>query len=128
MTAPKAKSNKSKTRKMKAYESFSDWKKDQSPRNQRLVVSLVRLIKETAPHLSATVKWGQGCWVDDGTPKIFMHAEEDHLQFGFFNGANLKDPGKVLTGKGKYVRHVKVYTQKDINEDVLGDLIRQTMK
>jgi hypothetical protein len=122
------KSNESKPRKMKAYESFSEWKKDQSPRNQRLVVSLARLIKDTAPHLTATVKWGQGCWVDDGRPKMFVHPEEDHLQFGFFNGATLEDPEQVLTGKGKYVRHVKVYTRKDINTDILGDLIRQAMK
>jgi hypothetical protein len=113
---------------MKAYESFSDWKNDQSIRNRRLIAPLVRLLKETAPHLTATVKWGQGCWVDKGTPKIFLHTEEDHLQFGFFRGATLEDPANVLTGKGKYVRHVKVYARKDIQHDILGDLIRQAMR
>jgi hypothetical protein len=37
----------------------------------------------------------------------------------------MKDPAKLLTGKGKYVRHVKIRTPKDIDARALSRLIVQ---
>ncbi|HEX2879192.1 MAG TPA: DUF1801 domain-containing protein [Polyangiaceae bacterium] len=110
---------------MKAYASFAEWKKDQSAKHQRLVGALQRMIKGVAPHLVTTVKWGQGCFVDGDEPKLYIHAEPDHLQLGFYRGASLKDPAKLLAGKGKYVRHVKIRTPKDIDALALSRLIVQ---
>jgi hypothetical protein len=112
---------------MKAYASFAAWKKDQSTTNQRLAGALQRVVKGVAPHLVTTVKWGQGCFVDGDDPKIYIHAEPDHVQFGFYRGASLKDPAQLLQGKGKYVRHVKIRTAKDIDAKVLSRLIRQVI-
>jgi len=113
--------------KMKSYESFSDWKKDQSAKNQKLINSLQRLIKKIAPHLTTTVKWGQGCWVDNDKPKIYIHTEADHVQFGFYSGSSLKDSYKLLAGKGKYVRFIKIYSPEDINPKAFSDLIKQVV-
>ena len=60
-----------KPQRMKAYGSFSEWKKDQLIKNQKLIGALQRLVKGTAPHLMMTVKWGQGCWVSGTIPNIF---------------------------------------------------------
>lgn len=119
------KTSKSKPQRMTAYGSFSDWKKDQSARNQKLIGTLERLIRKTAPHLRTTVKWGQGCWVDGTAPKIYIHAEDDHIQFGFYNGSSLKDPDKRLVGSGKYVRHIKVHSAKEIDTEAFTDFIQQ---
>jgi hypothetical protein len=116
-----------KSDKMKSYPSFLAWKKDQNPKNQRLAAKLAKLVKETAPEFTATVKWGQGCWTFNNAPKIFIHAEPDHLQFGFFAGSKMKDPDKLLVGKGKHVRHVKVFTPKDIQIDKFVALIEQIL-
>lgn len=122
------KASKSKSQKMKAYDSYSDWKKDQSAKNQVLIGALERLIKKTAPHLSTIVKWGQGCWADGAAPKIYIHAEDDHIQFGFYGGSSLKDPNRLLVGSGKYVRHVKVRSAKGIDTEAFTDLILQATK
>lgn len=114
--------------KMKAYDSFADWKKDQSAMNQELINTLQVLIKETAPYLTTTVKWGQGCWLKDDTPKIFIHTEDDHVQLGFYNGSSLKDANKLLSGSGKYVRYVKVQTVEDIEPKAFADLIARAVK
>jgi hypothetical protein len=119
---------KKKPRRMKAYESFSEWKKDQSTRNKKLIGELARLVKKEAPQFTATVKWGQGCWVSGNVPKIYIHAEDDHVQFGFYSGASLNDPEKLLVGSGKYVRHIKVRTAKDIDPAAFADLISQLTK
>ena len=110
---------------MKAYASFAEWKKDQSPKNIRLINALARVIEATAPHLSRAVKWGQGCWLGEGSPRIYIHAAKDHVQFGFYRGSSLKDPKHMLVGSGQYVRHVKVRTAGDINRTAFAALISQ---
>jgi hypothetical protein len=116
-----------KPRKMKAYASFSAWKQDQSPQNRKLISALSRLVEDVAPGLTPSVKWGQGCWMSDGSPKMFIHAEPDHLQFGFYAGSRLNDVDGLLVGKGKHVRHVKVFTAEDIRPEAFEKLIRQIL-
>lgn len=114
-----------KPQKMKAYASFADWKQDQSPGNQRLIAALARIVKATAPEFTPTVKWGQGCWAVAGVPRVYIHAEPDHVQFGFYAGSRLKDHEGVLVGNGKHVRHLKVYRMGDISREVLVALLAQ---
>lgn len=113
--------------KMKNYTSFSEWREDQSDRNQELIKELQALIKKTAPQLTTTVKWGQGCWVDSNSPRVFIHTEDDHVQLGFYNGSSLKDPEELLSGNGKYVRFIKVYNQEAIDPDEYTALIQQAV-
>jgi len=118
----------SKPHKMKAYASFADWKSDQSVKNKKLITVLTKLIQKTAPQLSTMVKWGQGCWTLADKPKIFIHCEDDHVQLGFYTGTLLKDPEKLLIGKGKHVRHVKVFTPKDIKAKEFSEFIVQAIR
>ena len=111
---------------MKNYASFAEWKADQSAENQLLISKLQGLIEQTAPQLTTTVKWGQGCWVDGDSPKVFIHAEDDHIQLGFYSGSSLNDPHQLLSGNGKYVRFVKVYSEQDIDPKSYRLLIEQS--
>ena len=113
---------------MKAYASFAEWKRDQSAKNQRLIGALGKLIDTAAPHLTKTVKWGQGCWADAAVPKVYIHAEEDHVQLGFYSGSKMSDPEGLLVGKGKYVRHVKVRTARDIDPAAFAALVSQATR
>ncbi len=113
---------------MKAYASFALWKKDQPAKHQKLIGALQKLIKKAAPGLTTMVKWGQGCYVDGTKPRIYLHGAVDHVQMGFYNGASLKDPEKLLEGKGQYVRHVKVRATKDIDVAAFTALIAQVRK
>jgi hypothetical protein len=112
----------------KSYASFAQWAADQSPKHRILIRTLRKLMREVAPSLTETVKWTNGCWEGEEWPVVFLHAEDDHLQFGFFSGSVLKDPKKVLEGKGKHVRHVKIRTPKDIDVPGLTRFIRQAVK
>ncbi len=114
-----------KPQKMKAYASFAEWKRDQSAANQKLITALAGIVKKTAPEFTPTVKWGQGCWTMDDAPKVYIHAEPDHVQFGFFAGATLDDPEELLAGSGKHVRHVKVFALDEIPRKALVALLGQ---
>jgi hypothetical protein len=82
-------------------------------------------VTQTAPEFTPIVKWGQGCWTSGATPKVYLHAEPDHVQLGFYAGSTLKDPDGLLVGNGKYVRHVKVFTIQDIPREEVVALVEQ---
>jgi hypothetical protein len=42
---------------------------------------------------------------------------------GFFHGAALPDPGRLLQGTGKFMRHVKLKSETATNAAALGSLI-----
>ena len=69
---------------MKTYETFDKWAKAQAPKNRKLVERLRGLTNRVAPKLIETSKWGNGCWLKAELPLVFLRAERDHLQFGFF--------------------------------------------
>jgi hypothetical protein len=113
--------------KMKAYASFDDYLKDQSPKNQAIIRALRRFVKRVQPRLDEAVKWGNGCWVSKGGPVAYVFSCEAYVQFGFFRGASLKDPKGLLEGKGAYVRHTKVRSKSEIDELEFAALLKQAV-
>lgn len=47
-----------------------------------------------------------------------------HVNVGFFRGADLADPRRMLEGSGRVMRHVKVRPERPIDEKALAALIR----
>jgi hypothetical protein len=111
--------------KMKAYASFDEYLAGQAPRNRDIIRVLRKFVKRVAPQLQESVKWGNGCWVQEKVPVAYVYSAPDHVQFGFFAGSALKDPDGLLKGAGKFVRHVKVRNPTDIAETAFGALLRQ---
>jgi hypothetical protein len=113
---------------MKRYATFDKYLADQAPRNQSIIRALRKLVKRVAPQLEESVKWGNGCWVKGTAPVSYVYSARDHVQFGFFAGAALKDPQGLLEGEGKFVRHVKVLKPSDIDETAFRALLRQAAR
>ena len=114
--------------KMKAYATFDAYLADQSPKNRTLIRALRQFVARAAPKLEESVKWGNGCWLKGKEPVAYVYAAPTYVQFGFFRGASLKDPGSLLEGKGQYVRHIKVRAVKDIDEEAFEALLQQALK
>lgn len=53
----------------------------------------------------------------------YVNVFTSHVNIGFYLGAHLDDPSNILTGTGKFMRHVKVTPNKPLNETALADLI-----
>ena len=53
----------------------------------------------------------------------YVNAFQTHVNVGFFCGAELVDPVGMLEGTGKYMRHVKLRPDRDIDPTVLVELI-----
>jgi hypothetical protein len=111
--------------KMKAYGSFDEYPKDQSPKNQAIIRGLRRLVSRVEPGLSEAVKWGNGCWIGSHGPVAYVYSAPDYVQFGFFKGSSLNDPRGLLEGNGRYVRHTKVREPSGIDEQSFAELLNQ---
>jgi hypothetical protein len=53
----------------------------------------------------------------------YVNAYKDHVNVGFFFGAMLKDPARLLEGTGKRGRHVKLWPDRDIDSAALAQLV-----
>jgi hypothetical protein len=53
----------------------------------------------------------------------YVNAFQDHVNVGFFRGAELADPAGLLEGTGRYMRHVKLRPDDDIDAAALIELI-----
>jgi Domain of unknown function (DU1801) len=56
-------------------------------------------------------------------PFGYVNAFKAHASVGFFHGAGLADPARLLEGAGKHMRHVKLRPRKPLNVEALNDLI-----
>jgi hypothetical protein len=54
----------------------------------------------------------------------YVNAFTSHVNVGFFRGAELDDPARLLEGTGKFMRHVKLRPDTDVDEDELRTLIK----
>jgi hypothetical protein len=56
-------------------------------------------------------------------PFDYVNAFTSHVNVGFFHGAALPHPARLLEGAGKFMRHVKLRPGKFINTAALSKLI-----
>jgi hypothetical protein len=54
----------------------------------------------------------------------YVNVFTSHVNIGFFHGASLSDPARVLQGSGRFMRHVKARPESLPDEAALKALIR----
>ncbi len=53
----------------------------------------------------------------------YVNAFKAHVNVGFFRGAEIADPERLLEGTGKFMRHVKLKPGSNVNAAALTQLI-----
>ena len=86
-----------------------------SPEFKEILLSLRKLIFKACPGIKESVKWGNLTFYHNG-PVCYIMVSQDHMMFGFWAGIELIDPGRLLEGAGKKMRHVKIFSIKDIDD------------
>src|SRR5579883_2262638 len=56
-------------------------------------------------------------------PFAYVGVYTSHVNVGFFQGASLPDPARLLEGSGRFMRHVKLKPGATINSAALHHLI-----
>jgi len=89
-----------------------------------IVKELRRLVKKTAEGASESMNpWKLPTFGSNG-PMCYFSAGKNHVTFGFLRGTSLPDPGKLLEGTGKSLRHVKLRSVEDLRRPALKKLIQ----
>ncbi len=58
----------------------------------------------------------------------YISAQKDDVNLGFYYGAELPDPEKLLQGTGKLLRHVKIREAKVLKSRALRQLLKAASK
>jgi hypothetical protein len=56
-------------------------------------------------------------------PFGYVNVFTSHVNVGFFQGARLRDPDRLLQGTGKFMRHVKLGPGTSVDAEALRELI-----
>ena len=91
---------------------------------KKILKKLRNIILKTRPELKEEFKMGVP-WYGG---LFYLVGLKDHVNMGFCFGGLLKKHEKELEGKGKYMRHIKFHSSKDIDEKKLIRLIKSTNK
>jgi len=59
----------------------------------------------------------------EDAPFGYVNTFKSHINVGFFYGAMLDDPARLLEGSGKRMRHVKLQPDSDLDAQSLRNLI-----
>jgi len=90
---------------------------------KRILRRLRAIILKTRPNLKEEFKMGVP-WYGG---LFYLVGLKDHVNMGFAFGG-LRNHEKELEGKGKYMRHIKFFSSKDLAEKKLIRLINLTKK
>ncbi len=97
-----------------------------TPRVRRLVEAARRRVVAAVPGANERLRAGWGL-IGYDAPAYFAYVApmKDHVRIGFERGAVLDDPGRLLEGTGRQVRHVVIRTAEELRARALAALLRQ---
>ena len=99
----------------------------QLPEPERGVVEhLAACLSAAAPDATAVLKWGQPVWESNG-PLAYVKPFSRSVNIGFWRGAQLDDPDRLLSGDGTRMRHLKLAPGDPIPEAAIKSWMRQAV-
>ena len=90
---------------------FELWIADQHPQNHNIIREIRSAIIEAGHNFQEGIKWGSpSYWLPEISRRniVYIATHDKYVRLGFFNGATMPDPEKILQGTGKKLRHIKV--------------------
>jgi hypothetical protein len=99
---------------------LDDWKSE-------IVANLRELVAESAPEAEEAFMWSQPVFESD-VPFSYIKVFKDHINFGFWRGADLNDPEGLLKGSGKKMRHVPLKGMQDIRSERFKAFVREAIE
>jgi hypothetical protein len=97
----------------------------ENPAFVHVVDALRELVKKTIPKATEAMNpWGVPVFEWNG-PLCYLRVGKKHVTFGFPRGSAMKDPGKLLEGEGRNLRHVKIGAVAQARDPNLKSLLLQ---
>lgn len=91
-----------------------------------VMAELRQTVRTACPEATETIKWGQVVF-ECGGPFAWMKAFNNYVGFGFWRGAELEDPDRILHGTGNRMRHIKLDDPDTLPIAKIDALVRQSV-
>jgi hypothetical protein len=89
---------------------------------------LVALVRSSVPAHDEVVFHGAPSFCIGGEPFCYIVGYPRHVNLGFCDGVALSDPAKLLRGKGKFMRHVRLAPGEPLPAAALAHLVSQSAR
>ncbi|MBI5153805.1 DUF1801 domain-containing protein [Candidatus Poribacteria bacterium] len=99
----------------------------QGARWRPVLEALRALVRKAAPAAGEAIKWGMPTYAQNGL-LCYLSVTKNHVLLGFYRGVELHDPGGLLEGTGKGMRHVKVRSAADIRKRCFANWVKQAVE
>lgn len=96
-----------------------------SEKKGELLVSLRNLVLSIRPDAQEEIKYGGLVFNVDSKLICGIFIRDKHFSLEFSFGVMMSDPDKHLEGKGKFRRHLKIYSLDDIANKNVEYFVRQ---
>jgi hypothetical protein len=92
------------------------------PEQKETVENLRTLTKAALPNVVETIKWGNITYLLGVNNLSWILIYGDHVDYGFFRGAELTS--KSLEGTGKGLRHIRIKNDHSFDEKEILKLLK----
>ncbi|MFQ5512652.1 MAG: DUF1801 domain-containing protein [Candidatus Krumholzibacteriia bacterium] len=114
---------------MSAEKEITELLSGSTPEVRSLVGTLRKIVAEAVPAATETVKrgWRTITYEDEGIV-CYIAPLRKHVDLGFYEGVRLRDPEKLLEGRGKKLRHIKIWKENDIRKREFEELVKEAFE
>jgi hypothetical protein len=97
---------------------------------RELAEGIRRTVIQADKKIEEAIKWGNLTFVKNGKKIAFVYTYDKvrYINFGFFKATSLKDPKGLFQGTGKGMRHVKIYSKKDLDKEQFTAWVKEAVK
>jgi hypothetical protein len=104
-----------------------DYIKKQASPQKEICQALRKIILSTYPDINEEMKVGVPCYgntKEEPCGKYYIAALKDHVNLGFSLKGLSKKEQELFEGSGKTMKHLKVYSLKEIDEKKISTLLK----
>lgn len=112
-------------------EEIKKYIESQKSPQKEILKKLQKIILETFPEINEELKVGVPCYgvsPSDICGKYYIVALKDHVNMGFSLKGLSKKEQEVFEGSGRTMKHIKIYSLKDIDEEKIVKLLKMVWK
>ena len=97
----------------------------QEPLQKEILLKVRDIFIKTLPNCKERVAWGVVVFGDD---KFYIASIKNRVHVGFAITGLSKKEIELFEGSGKTMRHIKIYSKDDIDENKLIELIKMVYR
>jgi hypothetical protein len=102
---------------------IADWFRRRPEPFKTMALEWFDLMRAAGPDVEELLHDGYPIVCIDEAPFAYVNAYKDHVNVGFFYGALLDDPARLLEGTGRRGRHVKLKPGREVDARALRALV-----